>query len=152
MRKGEASALRWSFVHGDSIIVPAGVCKNKKPHRIPVARSLSAIIERRKAARAFKVMDTTQLSEFIFHRGEGKPVKEFRKSWKTACGKAECSGHIFHDLRRTACSDMIDAGVPQSVVMSISGHKTIAVFLRYALASDDSKAEALEKTEKYRAG
>jgi integrase len=54
MRKGEASALRWSFVHGDSIIVPAGFCKNKKAHKIPVAGPLSAIIERRTAAKGSK--------------------------------------------------------------------------------------------------
>jgi integrase len=50
MRKGEASALRWSFVQGESIIVPAGFCKNKKPHRIPIAGPLSAILERRENA------------------------------------------------------------------------------------------------------
>jgi len=47
---------------------------------------------------------------------------------------------------------MIDAGVPQSNVMSISGHKTVSVFLRYVIASDDAKTEALEKTAAYRAG
>ena len=151
MRKGEGNALRWSFVHGDNIIVPAGFCKNKKPHRIPIAGPLSAIIERRKTARAFKSYDTTQFCEFIFHRN-GEPIREFRKSWRTACKKAECPGRIFHDLRRTACSDMIDAGVPQSVCMAISGHTTISTFLRYAISSDDAKSEALEKTEKYRAG
>jgi hypothetical protein len=34
-------------------------------------------------------------------------------------------------------TDMIDAVVPQSTVVSISGHRTISVFLRYALSSDD---------------
>jgi len=47
---------------------------------------------------------------------------------------------------------MIDAGVPQSTCMVITGHTTISTFLRYAISSADAKAEALEKTEKYRAG
>ena len=33
-----------------------------------------------------------------------------------------CGNRIFHDLRRTCISDMIDAGVPQSTCMFISGH------------------------------
>jgi integrase len=151
MRKGEASVLRWSFLQGDSIIVPAGVCKNRTPHRIPVAGPLVQILERRKTARCFESAGTTRLSEYIFHRGDGLPVGDFKKSWRTACTKAGCGNRIFHDLRRTACSDMIDAGVPQSTIMSISGHKTIEVFLRYALSNDESRADALEKTAKYRA-
>jgi integrase len=153
MRKGELSALRWSYLHGDAIIIPVGVCKNRKPHRIPVSTQLAEILKRREAARSFESSkDVTQLSEYIFHRGDGLPVGDFKKSWRTATKAAGLSGRIFHDLRRTAVSDMIDAGVPQSTAMAISGHRTISVFLRYAISSDDAKTEALEKTAAYRAG
>jgi integrase len=145
MRKGEISALRWSFHRGDSIVVPAGVCKNRRPHMVPVAGPLAAILKRREAARSFQSNGVTQLSEYIFHRGDGQPITEFRKSWRTACTKAGCGNRIFHDLRRTSISDMVAAQVPQSVCMAISGHKTISVFLRYAISSDDSKSEALKK-------
>ena len=42
---------------------------------------------------------------------------------------------------------MIRAGVPQTVAMSISGHRTIAMFNRYNIASQDDKREALLRTE-----
>ena len=35
------------------------------------------------------------------------------------------------------------AGVPQSVAMSISGHRTVSTFLRYDIASDEDKRDAL---------
>jgi hypothetical protein len=40
---------------------------------------------------------------------------------------------------------MIRAGVPQSVAMSISGHKTISMFNRYNTTSGADKIDALRK-------
>jgi len=44
---------------------------------------------------------------------------------------------------------MVLAGVPQSVAMSISGHRTISTLLRYNITSDDDQREAIRKTEAY---
>ena len=75
------------------------------------------------------------------------PVGDFRKAWASACRAAKVPGRLFHDLRRTAVRNMIRAGVPQTVAMSISGHRTIAMFNRYNIASQDDKREALLRTE-----
>jgi hypothetical protein len=42
---------------------------------------------------------------------------------------------------------MIRAGVPQTVAMSISGHRTVSMFHRSNITSDDDKREALRRTE-----
>ena len=91
---------------------------------------------------------TTKLSEFVFHR-RGRQVVEFRREWKEACRKAHLKGRIFHDFRRTAVRNMIRAGVPQSVAMSISGHKTISMFNRYNITSAADKLEALRRTAQH---
>jgi integrase len=64
-----------------------------------------------------------------------------------ACRKAGAPGLLFHDLRRSAIRNMIWAGVPQSVAMRISGHRTAAVFTRYDITSDTDRREALAMTQ-----
>ena len=54
-------------------------------------------------------------------------------------------GLIPHDLRRSAVRNMIRVGVSQTVAMSISGHKTIAVFQRYDITDDRDKQAAMTR-------
>jgi integrase len=174
-RKGSIASLRWADVGEKVIYLRAENSKTRKPETTPLEGELHDIIERRRAARLVQEENKDpRFAEFVFHL-KGEPAGDFRKAWATACvaaglGKMICprcgkegtartcescksptgySGKIFHDFRRTAARNMIEAGVPQVVAMKITGHRTDSMFRRYAIVNEEQKREALQKTQKY---
>ena len=149
MRKGEIASLRWQDVEDDLLVLRGENAKNGHARTIPLEGELAEIIERRQARRAVKVNGMVVLSDLIFHR-RGKPIKEFRKSWATACKMAGVPGRLFHDLRRSAVRDLVRSGVSQAVAKSISGHRTDAMFARYNISDVTDQRKALARVQEYR--
>jgi len=52
---------------------------------------------------------------------------------------------LVHDLRRSAVRTMEQRGVPRSVAMKITGHRTESVYRRYAIVSDADLRDAARK-------
>jgi integrase len=143
MRKGEIAALTWDGYDRETQVVRlhGKDAKTGQPRRIVLAGPLLELVARRVKARRLDC-------PHIFHR-DGQPVREFPKSWATACKTAGAEWLRFHDLRRTAIRNMVRAGVSQHVAMAISGHRTDAIFRRYDITSDDDLRLAAERTAAY---
>jgi hypothetical protein len=62
------------------------------------------------------------------------------------------SGTLFHDSRRTAITNMIEAGLSEKEAMEISGHRTRAVFDRYHIVSERQMKLSAEKLEAHLTG
>jgi integrase len=80
----------------------------------------------------------------VFHRN-GRQIKGFRKAWANACTAAGFPGRIPHDLRRSAVRNMERAGLSRSVAMQLTGHKTEAVYRRYAITSEADLREGVDR-------
>jgi integrase len=88
----------------------------------------------------------------VFHRPDGLPIKSFRKAWARACKDAGCPTMLVHDFRRTAVRNLERAGVPRSVAMAMVGHKTEAIYRRYAIVDETMHREAAEKLNAFATG
>ncbi len=78
---------------------------------------------------------------------KGRPRRDFRIAWEQARVKAGLPGALRHDYRRTAVRNLVNAGVPERVAMTITGHRTRAVFDRYHIVSPADLQAAARKLE-----
>jgi len=143
-RKAQIAGITWAMVDADTITVPAALCKNRKPHIIPLVGKIGQIVARRRAKRNME-------SACVF-TWDNKPVREFRKTWKSACRKVGLGNLLLHDLRRSCARDLLASGTSQAVAMAIGGWKTDSMFRRYSIVTTGDAAGALERMDRYRAG
>jgi integrase len=68
----------------------------------------------------------------------------FKKSFLAACKAAGIQDLRFHDLRHTAITRMIEAGMQPAEVMRVSGHTTPAMMWRYLNANVDTARRAAD--------
>lgn len=113
--------------------------RNRKPEPIavPIYGDMAKFIEMQ-----------PQSSEYLFARG-AKPIRDFRESWDVACQRAVLPGLLFHDLRRTAVRNLRRAGVAETVIMKITGHRTRSVFEIYNITDETDTREAGRKAEEF---
>ena len=136
-------ALEWRDVDlaGKVIRLRPEISKNKDGRLLPINGELLDITER---ARQNRILSCP----YVFHEN-GQPIGSFRKAWKTACRAPGLGQIIVHDLRRSAVRNMVRAGIPERVAMSLSGHKTRSVFDRYNIVSEADLAKAAEQLQEH---
>jgi integrase len=85
------------------------------------------------------------------HQGPARPTDpRLRPSLAGALAAAKLApGLRPYDLRPSAIRNLIRAGVHETVVMRISGHRTRSTFDRYNIASVEDLREAVTKVAAY---
>jgi integrase len=157
----EVLPLQWRHVHFEARVSPdqvipgtvtieVGKSKNKAGRVFPFTVDLrDVLLEQRRRADILKAEGI--ICPWVFFRNytkvKGKRVTAITKAWKIACTKAGLPGRIPHDFRRTAARNLVRRGVPESVAMKLTGHKTRSVFERYNITSAGDLADAARKLD-----
>jgi integrase len=140
--------LRWDQVDltetGGCIRLAAVQTKTKRARVIYLSGDFLCVIL---AAKELRDRDYP-VCPYVCHRN-GKPFSNLRHGWIAACTRVGLEGRTFHDLRRTGVRNLIRAGVPETVAMKISGHKTRSVFDRYNVTSEEDLRQASERLDQY---
>ena len=121
-----------------------GTTKNDDGRMFVMTPELRACLETQRTRTDELQKKTGQIIPWVFHR-KGRRLKGFRKAWLTACKNAGQPGRIPHDFRRTAVRNLERAGVPRSVAMRMVGHKTEAIYRRYAIVDEAQLRDAAAK-------
>lgn len=142
----EILTRQWSHIdfRGGWLRLEPGEGKTKKGRMFPLTPKLRAILEHQFARTRELEKATGTIIPWLFHR-DGEPIKGFRRAWMSACKKAGVPNRIPHDLRRTAVRNLERAGVPRSTAMELVGHRTEAIYRRYAIADETMLREGGEK-------
>ena len=133
-RKKEIWNLRYDSINFEKKVMTFWHTKNEKPRSVPLTSATFDILERR-----FKSSDG---NAWVFPRQSGakrgktrkfldKP-RGFQAQWEIARAKAGLKDFRYHDLRHTAASYMVMAGVTLTAVCEILGHSDIKMTFRYA--------------------
>ncbi len=144
--QSEAVKLTWAqvdFAAGFVRLEPH-TTKNDEGREFPLIPELRAMLERRLAVTKRLERAQARVIPCVFHR-RGLPIRSLRRSWKTATKAAGRPGTILHDLRRSAVRNLERANVSRSVAMRLTGHKTEAIYRRYAIVSTNDLREAGSK-------
>ena len=143
MRSGEIFNLTWDKVNLKEgyIELEAEDTKTENPRRIYYVEKIGEILTSLNKVRYLE-------HNYVFTY-KGKQLKSIKTSFNHACKKAQIEDLHFHDLRHTFNTMMRKAGVPKSIIMKITGHKTSAMFERYNTIDEDDAKDALNKLNQF---
>jgi integrase len=141
MRRMEILNLTWKKVNiqeGYINLEPEDT-KTSEPRKIYFNGVLCEIFRKAGKVRSLK-------HDFVF-TFKGKPLRDIRIGFTKALKKAGIENSRLHDLRHTFNTNMRKAGIDQTVIMKLTGHKTLSMFHRYNTVDQEDAIDAMKKLD-----
>jgi integrase len=152
-RTSELLSRQWRHVDLDAgwLRLDPGESKNGEGREFPMTIRLRALLQQQRERVRDLERTSGRIVPWVFVRDNGSQVRDFRYAWKKVCRAAGVPGRLVHDFRRTAVRNLERAGVPRSAAMKLTGHKTEAVYRRYAITDSAMLQEAALKLDQFHA-
>lgn len=139
MRRGEILGLKWKDLDFRRGIIYLCETKNGYRREIPMNHQVNE---------AFLEYKENPESQYVFCHKDGAPILDIKKSFSTALNNSGITDFRFHDLRHTAASYLVMAGVDLNTVREILGHKSLQMTLRYSHLSPGHVKKAVDVLSK----
>jgi len=145
MRAGELRRLRWAHIDREKWVIrlPADLTKEARAKTIPINNHVRKVLA--------EIPRAIHHDFVLIYRDE--PIKSaggLHNSFLTACKKAgiphwqnQPEGIIFHDLRRTVKTNMLNAGVDKVHRDLILGHSLQGMDIHYLAPSEEDLHRAM---------
>lgn len=151
-RQGELLHIRRSDVMLDAGMLRTLDIKKKAHFLMPLSARAKEIL-------AGRMMAVRKPNAYLF-AGENGPTPQYaallRRVLKCACERAGVpyghrvdGGIVFHDLRHTAMTNLLQTGVDLATAQSLSRQSSRTIALRYGHATDRSQRAALAALESF---
>jgi integrase len=141
MRKSEILNLTWPYVDLNNGYITVTKTKSGKDRHIPISPTLKSELSRLKQS---------LVSEFVFtNPATGQPYFDVKRVYENVIKKAFIKRLRFHDLRHTAATRMVAAGIDLIVVQDILGHACISTTMRYSHPVPERKMQAVMALDGY---
>jgi integrase len=135
MRRGEIIKLQWQHVNYARRKIVIRAPKGGTDVTIPMSSSARAIMKRQK-----------RNSMFVFpgkNGGKRRHVDMQARKLRDLAGLPK-DWRPFHGLRHYYATELVARGAGITVVSALLGHKSIEITMRYAMAREKEKVEAVE--------
>jgi integrase len=145
MRHSEILRIRWEDIDADSRRIYIGKAKAGQREQ-PMPQWLATLLVQEREQRADKqgwAFPTKTAN--AKHPNRQSMAEQFARAVKRA--KLDPAKVTPHVLRHTAITGLVRAGVDLPTIQKISGHKTLAMVLRYTHLTDDHVDQAVAKIE-----
>ncbi|WP_084502000.1 tyrosine-type recombinase/integrase [Fundidesulfovibrio putealis] len=130
-RLNEVLKLKWSDIDLEHKMITARDRKNKESSTIPMSDDLYEMLSAK---------ERKGRNEFVFRKDNENSKSQISKLFRLAVEDVALNENVddprqrvvFHTLRHTFCSWLVQAGVPLKFVSKLAGHKSIRMTERYA--------------------
>lgn len=148
-RSSEALSLRWPMVDRESCEVRIPTSKTGAPRTLPYGsyEKLKALLDFQRDLCDRLRVQLGFVVQAVFPTPHGQPVtaSNLGWTWRAAREAAGFPKAIIHDLRRSFVRRCEREGIPRSVAMAVTGHKSQHVYTRYAVTGRKDVEEGLAR-------
>lgn len=145
LRKGQLLALTADAIDFERRLLKATTSKGRDERLVPMNKKVFVILKRLSA----------KYPSGALLRIDNKPVKDFRKRWRTALVNAGINkkegkrgeGFSFHDLRKEFTTALLRKGIPLTDVQDLLAHSSPDITKIYAVSTMDNLHEAVDSLD-----